>query len=221
MKSGQTTDQNKTPANPEDDSKTRILEAALLEFQQKGQAGARMQEIADRAGVNKAMLHYYFRDKAGLYQATLQEVFQEIYLLMSHPPRELLSRRSLIEWAVGNAFQFFGEKPEIVSIMMSEVVSGAATLKKIFTALPEGSSPRELFTVKKIKEFQASGEIRADLDPEHIALTLLGTVGMSQIQHRVLGVLPGAQAGILQNYFADREKNIIEIMERGLAPDGE
>ena len=43
-----------------------ILEAAQAVFLEKGLAGARMQEIADRAGINKALLHYYFRSKEKL-----------------------------------------------------------------------------------------------------------------------------------------------------------
>src|SRR5215467_1092137 len=57
--------------------KTRaaILRAALEEFSHEGVAGARTDVIARRAGVNKALIYYYFKDKEGLYVATLDEVF--------------------------------------------------------------------------------------------------------------------------------------------------
>src|SRR5260370_22121494 len=57
--------------------KTRaaILKAALEEFAHEGAAGARTDEIARRAGVNKALLYYYFKDKEGLYAAALEQVF--------------------------------------------------------------------------------------------------------------------------------------------------
>lgn len=51
------------------DAKSRILDAADEIFVRRGIDGARMQEIADHAGVNKALLHYYFRSKAQLAQA--------------------------------------------------------------------------------------------------------------------------------------------------------
>ncbi|NNE47360.1 MAG: helix-turn-helix transcriptional regulator, partial [Rhodothermales bacterium] len=50
------------------DTEQQILEAALNVFSRKGRDGARMQEIADLAGINKALLHYYFRSKNGLYE---------------------------------------------------------------------------------------------------------------------------------------------------------
>src|SRR5438270_12991906 len=57
--------------------KTRaaILKAALEEFAHEGVTGARTDEIAKGAGVNKALLYYYFKDKEGLYAAALEHVF--------------------------------------------------------------------------------------------------------------------------------------------------
>ncbi|MEW2353352.1 TetR family transcriptional regulator [Spirillospora sp. NPDC029432] len=49
-------------------SRRLLLDAALEEFAAKGYAGARVQDIADRAGVNKQLISYYFGGKAGLYQ---------------------------------------------------------------------------------------------------------------------------------------------------------
>lgn len=51
----------------------RVLEAARKVFTTKGMAGARMQDIADEAGINKAMLHYYFRDKDKLFETVFTE----------------------------------------------------------------------------------------------------------------------------------------------------
>ena len=51
----------------------RILDAARTVFMRRGTSGARMQEIAEEAGVNQALLHYYFRSKAGLSEAVFRE----------------------------------------------------------------------------------------------------------------------------------------------------
>src|SRR5437667_11802135 len=61
--------------------KTRaaILKAALEEFAHEGVTGARTDEIARSAGVNKALLYYYFKDKEGLYSAVLEQVFSGLY----------------------------------------------------------------------------------------------------------------------------------------------
>ncbi len=64
----------------EKDSSTeqRILDAAKRVFFQKGMAGARMQDIADEAGINKALLHYYFRSKENLHEVIFQQAFGQM-----------------------------------------------------------------------------------------------------------------------------------------------
>src|SRR5947199_3954496 len=61
--------------------KTRaaILKAALEEFAHEGVTGARTDEIARSAGVNKALLYYYFKDKDGLYAAALEQVISGLF----------------------------------------------------------------------------------------------------------------------------------------------
>src|SRR3954469_4169160 len=67
-------------AAPHDgDTEQRILDAAHQVFVRRGTAGARMQEIADEAGVNKALLHYYFRSKSRLADAVFQRVATGVF----------------------------------------------------------------------------------------------------------------------------------------------
>ncbi|MEZ4979992.1 MAG: helix-turn-helix domain-containing protein [Saprospiraceae bacterium] len=53
----------------------KIIQAAKSAFLEHGMAGARMQDIADRAGINKALLHYYFRSKEKLFEIIFKEAF--------------------------------------------------------------------------------------------------------------------------------------------------
>ncbi len=68
---------NKNKKNSQ--TEKRILESARKIFHQKGFLGARMQEIADDAGINKAMLHYYFRSKQKLFDAIFVEGIKKIF----------------------------------------------------------------------------------------------------------------------------------------------
>ena len=56
----------------------KSLSAAREVFLQKGFAGARMQDIADEAGINKALLHYYFRSKEKLFETIFREAFEKL-----------------------------------------------------------------------------------------------------------------------------------------------
>ncbi|HEX5654326.1 MAG TPA: TetR/AcrR family transcriptional regulator [Chitinophagaceae bacterium] len=57
----------------------KILQAAKKVFVLKGMAGARMQDIADEAGINKALLHYYFRNKEKLFEVIFMEAAQKLF----------------------------------------------------------------------------------------------------------------------------------------------
>src|SRR5215468_12282832 len=82
--------------------KTRaaILKAALEEFSHEGVAGARTDEIARRAGVNKALLYYYFKDKEGLYSAALEEVFSGLHarVIPVFEAKDLPPRKRLLQY---------------------------------------------------------------------------------------------------------------------------
>tara|TARA_R110001583_G_scaffold69693_1_gene197550 strand:- start:39 stop:644 length:606 start_codon:yes stop_codon:yes gene_type:complete len=76
----------------------QILDAAKIVFQSKGMDGARMQEIADEAGINKAMLHYYYRSKQLLFEA----VFKQAFSLLAPQLNSILNDDSSIEDKIRN-----------------------------------------------------------------------------------------------------------------------
>jgi len=82
----------------DDNTESLILEAAKSIFQTKGMDGARMQEIADEAGINKAMLHYYYRSKQLLFEA----VFKHAFSLLAPQLSTILNDDSSIEEKVRN-----------------------------------------------------------------------------------------------------------------------
>jgi TetR/AcrR family transcriptional regulator len=73
-----TANTSRTQADRSDLSRQRILDAALLEFSAEGLAGARTDRIAAAAGVNKALIYYYFESKENLYNATLEMIASRI-----------------------------------------------------------------------------------------------------------------------------------------------
>lgn len=82
----------------DENTEVQILDAAKEVFQSKGMDGARMQEIADKAGINKAMLHYYYRNKQLLFEA----VFKNAFSLLAPQLNAVLNDDSTIEEKVKN-----------------------------------------------------------------------------------------------------------------------
>ena len=69
---------SRTQAERADQTRARILDAAVRQFSENGLAGARTEQIAEAAGVNKALLYYYFKSKEALYDAALEAVAEGV-----------------------------------------------------------------------------------------------------------------------------------------------
>jgi len=102
-------------------SEEKILKAAKTVFHKKGFDGARMQEIADEAGMNKALLHYYYRSKENLFDAVFKDAFNELFrrvfsIIGSSVPLEE-KIRALFNDYIG----FMQKNPYIPSFIINEI----------------------------------------------------------------------------------------------------
>ena len=79
------------------DPKIQILDSAMEEFSQLGLAGGRVDRIAKRAGVNKAMLYYYFHSKEGLFKEVLRFHFSQLIPLVVAEIREPVTPQTFLE----------------------------------------------------------------------------------------------------------------------------
>lgn len=113
------------------DTEGQILDAAKNVFQQKGMDGARMQEIADQAGINKAMLHYYYRSKQKLFEA----VFRNAFSLLAPQLDKILNDDSSIEEKVKNFshnyISFIAKHPYLPNFIISELNRNPQFFEKI------------------------------------------------------------------------------------------
>lgn len=98
-----------------------ILMAAKNIFQRKGMDGARMQEIADEAGINKALLHYYYRSKQLLFEA----VFKNAFSLLAPQLNKILNDESSLEDKIKNFtssyITFISKHPYLPNFVIQEI----------------------------------------------------------------------------------------------------
>ena len=109
-------------------SPDRILAAAALEFAERGYGGARVDRIARRARVNKAMLYYYFSSKQGLYRTLLRTTFSAIAAELQAVAAGGLTPARALETAVAAMAAFIEAHTFFPSIMLREVAEGGAHL---------------------------------------------------------------------------------------------
>lgn len=108
-----------------------ILKAAQVIFQTKGMDGARMQEIADKAKINKAMLHYYYRSKQLLFEA----VFNKAFSLLAPELNNILNDDSSIEDKIknftDNYIRFMMKHPYLPGFIIQELNRNPKFIEKL------------------------------------------------------------------------------------------
>lgn len=102
-------------------TESSILNAAKTVFQQKGMDGARMQEIADEAGINKALLHYYYRSKQLLFEAVFKSAFKLISPQMNKVLNDDSSVFDKIKNFTNNYISFVIKHPYLPNFIIQEL----------------------------------------------------------------------------------------------------
>lgn len=114
--------QSRTQAERADQTRARILEAAVLEFSANGMAGARTEQIAEAAGVNKALLYYYFNNKQALYDAALESVANRVVTSsLAAMGSECSAGERLVQFAL-NHFDRIHSQRAFQSLMQQEMI---------------------------------------------------------------------------------------------------
>jgi AcrR family transcriptional regulator len=107
-----------------------IMEAAKKIFQRKGMAGARMQEIADEAGINKAMLHYYYRSKEKLFEAVFSTAINMIVPRLISIAEEDTHIFDKIRHFTKDYISFIAKHPYIPGFIINELNRNPGIIEK-------------------------------------------------------------------------------------------
>jgi TetR/AcrR family transcriptional regulator len=199
-------------------SRNAILQAALAEFAQEGLAGARVDAIADAAGVNKALLYYYFHDKETLYGATLENFFAPLHQRVTDvcdqpgPAGERFLRYAR------EHYDSIAASPHHARIFMGELMSasrgGKTYLDRILTKymLPIGMRVLGL-----LQEGVDSGEFRP-VDPAQFVPTAIGSIVhyflTAPLRQRFLKLMPMPEPSI-----DDRRAAVLDFIAAALFAD--
>ncbi|HEV2779601.1 MAG TPA: TetR family transcriptional regulator [Actinophytocola sp.] len=183
-------------------TKARILEAAIAEFGAKGFAAARVSDIADRAGVNKQLISYYFGGKEGLY-GELAKQWQGISTQISSPDRPLDA--VLAGFVMGNLrHRDWARLLAWSNLDSADAAPGAEDDYAFMQA-----------QVADLRRRQEDGELPADLDPQCLLLALFAAacanVTLPRVTRAVCGEDPESPA------FAERYAEQLGRLVRHLA----
>jgi len=146
-----------------------ILNAAKRIFQHKGMAGARMQEIADEAGINKAMLHYYYRSKQLLFEA----VFKSAFSLLAPQLNKIINADTTlfdkIENFTSSYISFVIKHPYIPNFVIQELNRNSEFAENL---VADKNFPNIEKFKKQVKDAIAEGLIRP-ISPEQLFINIM------------------------------------------------
>lgn len=203
--------QGRPPKEGSADIRQQIMESAVDLFASRGYAATPVRAIADRVGVNPAMIHYYFGNKESLLHAALEQLLEplaEAIAVMQH------QREALVEDIVSLVLGAFAKNPGLPVLVTREVLLPGGVLKEYFL---EKFAPRLGGAVPQLLRVeQENGRLRGDLDPRLVAQALFGLCAFPFISRSLAEPALGIaydEAGIRKI-----EQNVKELLQRGFYP---
>jgi TetR/AcrR family transcriptional regulator len=201
-------------------SREAILKAAVREFAQEGVAGARTDEIARAAGVNKALLYYYFKDKEGLYGAVLDCTFTGLRERVIPILDSDLNAGEKIVRYVSAYFDYLAQSPFLPRLVQLEMMRAGRNpsphLKKLVT---RHFRPLLERVAKTFDEGIVSGEFRT-VDPMQFLPSIVGMCVHYFISAPVLRIFLDADP-LLPEHIAARKAAVLDVVAAALFIDRE
>jgi TetR/AcrR family transcriptional regulator len=204
-----------TRGKPEQ-SRAAILKAAVREFAREGVAGARTDAIARSAGVNKALLYYYFKDKEALYQAVLDEVFSGARAAIEGALSRDLSPRERLQGYVCAHFDYIASNPLYPRIVHAEFLRAGRDPSRLQRVAKQYFQPIFVNIAALLKEGEKCGEFRA-VDPIHFIPSMISLIVFYFITAPVLKVVIGRDPLSAEN-LAERRAAVVDFITAALLP---
>ncbi|NOZ63249.1 MAG: TetR/AcrR family transcriptional regulator [Calditrichaeota bacterium] len=183
-----------------DETENKIKAAAREIFLEKGKDGARMRAIAERAGVNKALVHYYFRSKEKLYLAVLKDILKEVIARLVNIPEDI-PFREFLEQFISSHIDFLNQHKKLLNFILWELREKKDAMQDFVEDVVGNfeSVPREVF-LKRIHNAIQNKEIKP-INPLHFMLNLVS-----------LDIFPFVASPIITSIFELSEDELATIL---------
>ena len=178
-------------------TESNILNAAKEIFERKGMAAARMQEIADEAGINKAMLHYYYRSKQLLFEAVFKKAFSTLAPQLNDIINANNSLFDKIKNFTHNYITFIIKHPYLPNFIIQELNRNPEFIEKqLSNKLPNIEKFRN-----QIENAVKDGHIRP-IKAEHLFINIIA-----------LNIFPFIASPLLKGFLKVDKTTFKELME--------
>ena len=217
VKPNSSTRQSKRPQPKTDlETRDRILDAAHTVFVRKGTASSRTQEIAAEAGVNKALVHYYFGTKAALadaiFERALGNIMPRIFGILADPDRTIDEKIPAI---VKEQIDFHSARPYLAGYLISELHAEPDRIARLMTRRG-GRVPLDLLR-KQLREAAKAGTMR-QISAEHFVTNLMGLLIFPFAIRPALCELLSLDSTGWRAFMDERRRLVPDFFMAGLRP---
>jgi TetR/AcrR family transcriptional regulator len=178
----------------------KIFEAATDVFVEKGMDGARMQDIATHAGINKALLHYYFRTKDQLFAKVFEKIAGRMFSKFAPVFDENIPIEEKIRFFFNAHISFMKDNPRLPGFILNEINRNPARIKKLLSTIEFGK-------IWALLSEQHKDELyKYNITQENLPQIMTTIASMSVFPFAARGILEG----VFQNMGVDFDKYIEE-----------
>lgn len=204
-----------SPAQPQlTETEQKIFDAAHEVFTQRGLDGAKMQDIADRAGINKALLHYYYRSKEKLFETIVRAVLSRNVPIMRGIIESELPLEEKLQKFVRQYIAVISRNPYLPIFLISEMNKHPDRFAEhIF---PRDAPKPETF-IRQVEEAIAEGRIRR-MDARHLIVNILAMCLLPFVAKPMLRLLLGMSAAEWEKFARERAEVVVDFVFAAIRP---
>ena len=207
------------------DTEHRILASARREFIAKGRDGARMQVIAQKAGVNKALLHYYYRSKEKLYEKVLEETLATLWGRLQIEFRALAENQAngpgvegIVHAFVSTYIRILSANKDFPLFVFREISEGGTSFPIVLQELLKNFRDVPITLMKALEAETKAGLIK----PVHHIHFMMNMMGMTVITFLAMPMLQrlgpalGLKLELNDTFYQARIQSITDTLLNGI-----
>jgi len=199
-------------------AKEKILQAAIDEFSHFGFEGARVDRIAEKADINKAMIFYYFSSKENLFKVVLTRVLSELIKQVQTVFRDSQVPEDLIDALPRTYIGFFQKNPDILKMIALELVQNPKHISSLVSEIFRSVAvpPRKLVYTKVLK-WQEEG-LFPEEDPLQFMMNIVSLSIFSILGVPVVEAIFNLKIDRDKDFFEKRIQSIVHLLKKGMLP---
>ena len=194
----------------EGEARQVLIQAAAARFATQGFDGTRLREVVEDAEMTPAMVAYYFKDKTGLLEAVVREALGRLREVIEESVNES-QPGGFVAALIRRYLAALADAPWIPQILIREVISRESPMRALF--VEEFAAHAVTIVPDRVLEEINQGQLRDDLDPRYLILSLVGMCLFPFIAHPVLG--PLLEFDLDESFAASYGDHVLELFAQG------